>query len=168
MKLNPQDRYIQYVVLLDNMDEDSLKRLVADAEEHYGSPWELTIKDFFAAVDGDYSCIDLPKTELLNATIRQYAWVRSFKECSEQVSAILKKLQVPMTDKAKRASEHCMKMNFKESTLIFCRKYFGLRSFAEAENTTLADFIVAKKDTFNNGMFQYAMNEIQRIDMKKK
>lgn len=162
MIINPNDPYILHLPLLSGMDEESKNRLIEDAERVYGSPWGLALKDFFALSEGDLTYIGLEKADYIKASVRQYIWMMSFRECVERVTGLVNAFQVPLSDEAKQANEKCLKMGFKEVTLIFVRKYFGLRSFEEAENTTLSNFIVAKKDAFNNGIFQYAMNEIQR------
>lgn len=168
MTIDPSDKYIKHLIILTNMDEESRKRLEADAEEHYGSPWSLTLRDFFALSEGDLTYIGLTKETEIEASVRQYIWSQMFADMVQQVTAILQKLQVPQTEDAKRASEFCIKSSIKEHAIVFARKYFGLRNFTEAEEITIADFIVAKKDEFNAAMFQHAMNEIQRNKIKKK
>lgn len=168
MSIDPNDNFIKYLVLLENMDEESKNRLQEYADSVYGSPWELALKDFFALSSGDLSHIGMDKKDELKATVCQYVWMKEFREVVEQVTAILKRLQVPQTPEAQRASKNCLKMDFKEGALVFVRKYFGLHSFAQAENVTLADFIVAKKDEFNGAIFQYSMNEIQKQKLKMK
>ena len=168
MKLDPTDKYVNHIILLTNMDEESRKRLVEDAEKVYGSPWGLKLKDFFALVQNDLSYLGLDDKTAIAGTVRQYVWLTEFRDVSEQVVAILNKYKVPMSDMAKKASEMCLKMDFMESTLVFVRNYFGLKSFEEAENTTLSDFIVAKKDNYNSGMFEYAMYRMQKEQFSKK
>lgn len=168
MRLNPEDPFIEHIVLLTNMDEKSRSRLIEDAENHFGSPWGLALRDFFALSKHDLSYIGLTKETEINASVRQYMWMQSFSECVRKVGDILVKLTPPMTEEARQANEHCMKMDGVESALIFTRKYFGLRNFTEAEQITLSDFIVAKKDAYNTAMFQYAINDIQRKKFAKK
>lgn len=168
MKLSPTDPFGKHILLLTNMDEESKKRLQEDAESVYGSPWQLTLRDFFALSKGDLSYIGLTKSTQLKASVRQYVWMKYFEEVVQQVAAILKALVHPHTSDADRASEKCLKMGFEESTLVFVRNYFGLHSFTEAENTILSDFIIAKKDTYNNAVFQFTMNELQRQKFKTK
>lgn len=168
MTIDPRDKYINHLILLANMDEESRKRLEADAELHYGSPWGLTLRDFFALSEGDLTYIGLAKEEQTQGSVRQYMWMQLFQELVTQVVEILKRLQVPQSDEAKRASEYCLKSSSKESSIVFARKYFGLKSFSEAEEVTISDFIVAKKDDFNAAMFQHVMHEIQRNKFKKK
>lgn len=166
MILSPTDRYTEHLILLDNCDADSLKRLQADAESVYGSPWSLTLRDFFALSKGDLSFIGLTAETAIQASVRQYIWMKEFKEVVEQVTAILKRLQMPSNPDQERASSKCLSTNFEESALIFARRYFELHSFSEAENTTLSDYIVARKDDYNNNIFRWAMAEIQKNKLK--
>lgn len=168
MILNPTDQYCKHLLILENMDAESRARLIEDAESVFGSPWSLALKDFFALSDGDLTYIDLDKEDTATATIRQYMWMCSFRECVEQVTNVLQSLQVPQTPEAQRASQKCLKMGFKESTLVFVRRYFGLHNFTEAENISVSDFIVAKKDEYNSALFNYAMREIQKQKLRLK
>ena len=168
MKLSPEDKYINHIVLLNNMDDDSKARLQADANEHLGDPWQLTLSEFFSLSEGDLSHIGLTKETSLNASIRQYIWMQEFSDVVQSVVATLKRLQVPQSDEAKQAAQFCLKTETNEAAIVFARRYFGLKTFAEAWNVTISDFIIAKKDEFNTLMFQHAMNEIQRAKFKKK
>lgn len=166
MSIDPKDKFIKYFVLLENMDEESKNRLQEYAESVFGSPWELALKDFFALSEGNLSFIGLEESGYMSASVCQYVWMKDFREVVEQVTNILKRLQVPQSPEAQRASKNCLKMGFKEGVLVFVRKYFGLRSFSEAESVTLGDFIVAKKDEYNGAIFQHSMNEIQKQKLK--
>ena len=168
MKLSPEDKYINHIVLLNNMDDESKSRLQVDAIEHLGDPWQLTLSEFFSLADGDLSHIGLTKETSINASVRQYIWMQEFADVVQSVAATLKRLQIPQSDDAKQASQYCLKTSMKEAAIVFVRKYFGLQSFADAWNITISDFIIAKKDEFNSLMFQHSMNEIQRAKFKKK
>ena len=168
MIINPSDKYIDHIILLTNMDEDSKNRLREDAERVYGSPWGLALKDFFALSEGDLTYIGLERGRQLTASIRQFVWMHEFSEVVEQVIGILQKLQIPQSDDAKRASEYCLKSTSKESVYLFTRRYFGLRNFNEAAEIPLSDFILAKKDDYNSAIYQHAMNGIMRNKFKKK
>ena len=168
MRIDPESPYIRHLILLDNMDEESRKRLQEDAERVYGSPWGLALKDFFALSEGDLSYINLTKETSIKGSVRQYVWMMEFREVVEQVTAILKNLQIPQSPDAQRASTKCLKMSTKESIFVFVRRYFGLRNFNEASEIPLSDFIVAKKDEFNTSIFRHTMNEIQKQKLKKR
>lgn len=167
MRIDPQARYMPYLLLLEHADKESWSRLVQDAESVYGSPWALALRDFFALAGGDLSHIGTTK-DSIDASVRQYVWYKEFKDCVESVTNLLNKLKVPQSTEAQMASGRCLKMTAQEAAFVFVRRYFGLKSFAEAENVTLADYIIAKKDAYNTSMFQYAMHEIQRQKLNKK
>lgn len=40
-------------------------------------------------------------------------------------------------------------MTMAEGLLVFARRYFGCRSFSEAERLTLGEWLMAKKDDYN-------------------
>lgn len=169
MIINPNDKYYQYSLLLSKLDEESKNKLRADAEIFYGSPWGLALRDFLALSKGDLTFIGIAnKEEEWNASIRQYIWMQSFTEMAMQVANILKKMQIPQDEDEKTAASYCMTSSVNESVLVFTRKYFGLKNFAEAEEISVSDFIIAKKDEYNIAMYKYMLAQIQRNKMKKK
>lgn len=168
MSIDPTSPFVNHAILLENMDEASAARLQEDAESVYGSPWGLSLRDFFALIEGDFSHIGITKENFISASVRQYIWMKDFRECERSVTELLKAWQVPMTVEAQRASKNCLKMQPKEGVIVFVRKYFNLPNFEATMDIPLSDFILAKKDEFNNALFNYRMNEIQRAKFKKK
>lgn len=168
MKIDGESKYLDYAYILENIDAESIEGLRKASEDRYGSPWGLALKDFFAISEGDLTFIGIEKGAEDECTVLQYYWMESFRECVENVTNLLKALRIPQSAESQRAAQKCLKMNFKESTLVFVRKYFSLHSFTEAENTQVADFIIAKKDEFNSAIYQYTMGEIQKQKLKRK
>lgn len=168
MTINPNDKFLPYMLILQTADEASKRRLEEDANSHYGNPWLLSIKDFFALTNNDLSHIGLTQDTVVNATVRQFVWIQEFREMCEQVVAILKRLQVPESADSRRAAEQCIDTTSLEAAIVFARRYFGLRSFTEAEEVTMSDFIIAKKDEYNRSIYQYSITEIQRKKLSRK
>lgn len=169
MKINPSEPYIKYVDILNHCNEETMQAFRKDAERVYGSPWALRIKDFFALSEGDLTYIGITsKEQTIFASVRQYVWITEFREMAEQITNMLKTFTIPQSAESQRAAVKCIKMGFKEATLIFIRSYFGLKSFGEAENISVADFIVAQKDEYNTAIFKHTMAEIQHAKIKKK
>ena len=167
MKIDPTSNFVPYIILLDNMDEESRQRLEEDAERVYGSPWGMRLGDFFNTIDEDWSYIGLTKDQFLTATVRQYVWLKSFYECEMRVAELLHSWQIPQSPDAQKASSKCLKMEPKESVIVFVRKYFGLKNFDETMDIPLSDFILAKKDEYNNSIFQHTMAELQKQKMSR-
>lgn len=168
MNVDPTEPFVKYAVLIDNADKPSLERLQEDAIRIYGDPWGLSLRDFFALIEGDMSYIGLEKKYFYKATVRQYIWLKAFHACEARVAELLNAWQIPQSADAQKASAKCLKMGAKEAVIIFVRRYFGLSNFDATMDIPLSDFVLAKKDEFNNGIFQYAMNEIQRQNFLKK
>jgi hypothetical protein len=59
-------------------------------------------------------------------------------------------------------------VEWQEGMLVFVRAYFGLKSFGEAENVTIGDYLLAKKDEYNSTIFQRNMAKIQTQKIHKK
>ena len=168
MSIDPTSQASDYLILLDNIDEASMQRLQEDAESIYGSPWGLPLRVFFAILEDDYSHIGIEKRDFINATVRQYVWMKSFRECEKQLSEMLQAWQVPQTTEAQRASAKCLKMQPKEGVIVFTRKYFNLPNFDATMDIPLSDFVLAKKDEFNNALFRYHMEQQQRAKLQQK
>ena len=124
-----------------------------------GGYYDLTIAQLAAIVNhNDTTCIVNKADEEL--TVYEYCTIKGLKEWFEKFVKQIKTLTIPATDQEQRASRACLEVSFVESLLLFARQYFGLHSFREAEQVTLGDVILAKKDAYNKEVFQKAYSEI--------
>lgn len=64
------------------------------------------------------------------------------------------------TAESRQAARGLPQFNETEGLLVFVREYFGLHNFTEAEEVTLADVFLAKKDAFIKASFERNYNEI--------
>lgn len=147
-------------------EQSSIEELKRAAEGKYGSPWALTLGEFFTISEGDYSCIGVDFAHPDQITAIQYYWMKSFKDMANSLKAAIDRLTVPQTPNAKIASAGCRKMSFQESVKVFCREYFGLSSFKAVDDLTLDDFLLARKDSYNRAMFDKTMAEIRERNIK--
>lgn len=161
-KLSEMGAFLPYI------EQSSIKELKNAAEGLYGSPWGLTLGEFFTCSEGDYSRIGIDFAHPEEITLIQYYWMMSFKEMCEALNSALTKMSVAPTPDAREASSACRKMTFRESVNVFCREYFGLTSFRAVDDLTLDDLLLAKKDAYNKAIFEKGMAEIQKRKMKKK
>lgn len=90
----------------------------------------------------------------------------AFEYFIEEFLSILDKLNIKETSKERQASVGLPIFQKNEGMLVFTRNYFGLKSFSEAENVTLADFYLAKKDTFARQTFERNMQTIMSRNRK--
>lgn len=131
---------------------------------HYG---ELNIGDFFDCLRCDFSVIGVCST-WNNATQAQYIWAMGFADYMDDFGKMLQRLTPPATAEQKQAQGVCMRVGFEESVLVFCREYFGLKSFKEVETLTLNEYLIAKKDAYNKAVFERKLNEIYKLKSKVK
>lgn len=161
MKFDLNEKYSKYADVLRFVEKKSREDLQRGAEE-LRPMWELTLADFFACCDGDFSCVleNDPK-------LWQVLWVESFSNFVTNFTDVCKRLTIEPTQEQKQAAQGCLPVEWQEGILIFARSYFGLHSFKDAERLTLADFILAKKHDYNTQLAERNMQKIQLKKLKK-
>lgn len=156
--------YSKYADILTFVTDESHKELMAQAAK-IRDPYTLTLAEFFSCCDGDFGCVI---KDMINLTTGEALWLEMFQKFVDDFSKILEKLVVPQTPEQKQASANCLPVEWQEGMLVFVRAYFGLKSFGEAENVTIGDYLLAKKDEYNTAIFQRNMAKIQTQKIHKK
>lgn len=149
--------YSKYVDILPFVTDASRKELMEQAAK-IRDPYTLTLAEFFACADGDFECVI---KDVANLSTGEALWLDVFKAFMTDFGKILEKLVIPQTPEQKQASANCLPVEWQEGMLVFVRSYFGLKSFTEAENITIGDYLLAKKDEYNTAIFQRNMAKIQ-------
>ena len=78
----------------------------------------------------------------------------------------LSKLQISKTDIDAYAQAGNEKFYGTENCLIFARSYFGLKSFEEAENVDVQEYLLASRDNFSKFYAQKRANDFQKMKQK--
>ena len=156
--------YSKYVDILQFVTDESRKALMEQAAK-IRDPYTLTLAEFFACADGDFECVI---KDVDNPTTGEALWLEMFRDFIADFGKILERLVIPQTPEQKQASANCLPVEWQEGMLVFVRAYFGLKSFGEAENVTIGDYLLAKKDEYNTAIFQRNMAKIQTQKMHKK
>lgn len=156
--------YNKYVDILPFVTDDSRKVLMEQAAK-IRDPYTLTLAEFFACCEGDFSCVLKDQN---NITTGEGLWLEIFRDFVADFCKILERLVIPQTPEQKQASANCLPVEWQEGMLVFVRAYFGLKSFAEAENVTIGDYLLAKKDDYNANIFQRNMAKIQTQKIHKR
>ena len=164
MKIDFSKPYSKYVDVLPFVTDDSRKVLMEQAAK-IRDPYTLTLAEFFACCDGDFGCV---MKDTKNMTTGEGLWLEYFCNFVTDFGKILERLVIQQTQEQKQASANCLPVEWQEGMLVFVRSYFGLKSFAEAENVTIGDYILAKKDEHNNAIFQRNMAKIQTQKIHRK
>lgn len=168
MQVTEKTKFAEIAAFAPYFDQSSIESLKSAAERKYGTPWALTLGQFFQVADGDYSLVGIDFTQPNKITALQYYWMESFKDMSMKLKKAVDSLSVEPTPDAKAASVGCRKMTFQESVKVFCREYFGLHSFRAVDDLTLDDFLLARKDSYNKSIFEKGMADIHNRKGNKK
>lgn len=117
--------------------------------------WQLTIKDLSVILDGQIpdSIMNLWSDEDITCA-EFFRRSSSFEQFIVQFCDIMDELTQKPTMDEKKASAGLPQFRKHEGFLVFAREYFGLKNFTEAENITLGDIYLAKKDSKIKVMFQ--------------
>lgn len=160
MTIDKDTKYIAFAPFekcLQAGEVDRLKKAAPIAVIGRDGYLSLTIADFNAlAIHGDLSVILRGKSELELSVFEWYT-LQGLKDFFEGYAKDLEKFAVKGDAKEQRAQAACYKSGAVESMIVFAREYFGLKSFAEAEQVTLAELLLARKYTYNKVMFSKAL-----------
>lgn len=151
-EFEPSEKYLQDAAV------DDLKKA---SERAYVGMYELTFGQFLRISGGDFSEV---LGDMSEPTVLQVYWAKRFQDFQKEFGDVLKATQVQPTPEQTRASAGLPKQTFAETMLTFGRSYFGLHSFREAENLTLGDLIIARRDSYINALYE---RRLQRIQMDK-
>lgn len=144
---------------------EAVAGLKREAERAYVSMYELTFVQFLKACNGDFVTI---LGDMRKPTVLQVYWRKRFEDFKKEFGEMLKNTNVPPTADQQRASEGLPKPTFAENILVFVRQYFGLHSFQEAEQITLGNILIARRDAYNTAMFDRKLERIQIEKMNRK
>lgn len=164
MEIDITKKYDKYIDILPFVTDEDRKLLVEISANSIQPVYEMELGTFFACCNGDFTRVI---KDINNPSTAEVLWCEHFAEFLKTFSSIITKLTIPQTSDQKRASESCLPIEWQEGMLVFVRRYFGLKSFGEAEKVILADYILAKKDDYNETMFNRALHRIQTSKLKK-
>lgn len=131
-----------------------------------GGYYDLTIAQWNAiTAHNDLSCISEKMTDPLRCSVYEYYCAMGLADFIKSYCDALKNLTLSPDAKEQAAQRQCKQMTPTEGLLIFARKYFGLHSFRDAEQVTLGELLLAKKDAYNEAAFQKAYSK--QMSVKK-
>lgn len=164
MKVTETTKYREFLQFEGYVIPESVQALKQAAERKFKPCHLLTIAEFWGVSAGNYELLG----DMTDPTVLQVYWMLRFKEFCEAFTKTLEKLQPPQTPEQAQAASGTVEIPPQQSMLIFVRDYFGLRSFAEAEQCTLNEYILAKKDKYNQAVMQHNYLNLQKQKIKKK
>ena len=169
MKIKINDTLtFEAAAVVDNLTDESREQVRAAVLQQFGRFEDITLADFIAYTNGDYTPAGIDREHPESMTVGQYVWLLEFRKFVDLFNKINSGLAVPETADAKKARKGQKPMTFAEYLLVFCREYFGFHTFDEAaEKLTVSDYLVAAKDRYNAGIFRYNMAMIEREKAKQ-
>lgn len=156
-------KWAELAILWDSLadgERERLKEVAPTAVIGRDGYYTLTIAQFAQLSErGDLSAIVDAGKEL---TAFEYLTLEGLPEFVERYTTQLLAFVVPMSAEEKRAANACPKVGVIEGLLMFARDWFHLNYYRDAEQVTLAELLLAKKEAYSRAMFQRAYNNIMR------
>lgn len=145
------DRYTKakgFAPYADIIDE-SQRKAIKDAAVRslFGDAgfYRMSIGAMLDAMHGNYDGIRQDDGNTVFDIMR----VEAFKEWVDEFLEVVSGLTVKPTPKQLKNAFGTLPMTFDESVYVFCRAYFGLHNFDAVNTLTVGDYILAKKDDYN-------------------
>lgn len=138
-EFSPWRRYIS--------DEDMEKAKMAAVADRFGEAGfnAMTVGQLTTVLSGD----PRPLYRSGGRTLFDTLVVEAFGGFIDRLAETLKRLTLPATPEGIRLSSGVMPSEFTESVYLFCRSYFGLKSFEEADALKVSEYLLARKDDYN-------------------
>ena len=164
MRIDKNTKYREFEPVEKYVPDSQKKAITNAAESVYGCMYDLEFGEFWNVANGDLSRLG----SLEDPTVFQVYWLKRFEEFTKEFAETLNKLSVKQTTEEKRAAEGCLKVSWGESILVFLQKFFGLKSFKEAEKITLGELLIAKRAQYNDDLFARRISQIQMQKLNRK
>lgn len=129
--------------------EDGMKRLRrAAVVDRFGEAgfYGMTVGQFTDVLTGN----NRPLLDSGGRTLFDVLRVEEFSKFIDVLSEKLNAMKMPKTAETVRLSSGIMPSDFTESIYVFCRSYFGLKSYKDADRLMLSEYMLARKDDFNH------------------
>lgn len=154
--------------VVDNLTDECRERVRSAVLQQYGRFEDIRLVDFIAFANGDFTPYGIDASKPEEMTVAQYVWLSEFRKFVDLFNKINSGLTIPDTADTRKAKTGQKPMSFAEYLLVFCREYFGFKTFDEAaEKLTVSDYLVAAKDRYNACIFRYNMAMIEREKAKQ-
>lgn len=161
MIVTSKTKYADFKDMEKYIDDEGIANLKKAAEMEYVNMYDLTFAQFLQACEDASTIIGNDDDE----TVLQVYWKKRFEEFQTEFADRIKSTNVPPTKEQAMASRDLPKQTFAEGILVFCLQYFHLHNFREAEQLTLGDIIIARKDAYNTTMMQRRISAIQMANL---
>ena len=151
MKIDRHTLNEERAPLLSIVTEEDMGRVrKAAVRDKYGDAgfYGMTVGDFTTVLSGDVR----PLLQSGGRTVFDTCRVEAFREWVDELSDTLKRLTPPPTAESVKLNAGTIPSEFVESVYLFCRSYFNLGSFEQADRLKVSEFVLAKKDDYNHAV----------------
>lgn len=158
-------------VFLKEEDLNAIADKVPDSYlSRYDSILSGSIGNFIRLITGDQDFFkDYFFKENANITVYEYAArLKHLKAEVDRIVKYLNSLSVQQTDEEIQASKGVSFPKFEENMLIYCQQKFFCRSFREAEEVLLSDFILHKKSDLATAKYERNIRSLRERKNKMK
>lgn len=148
----------------DQLTEGQKAELLKASSFDYGS---MTVADLFDMVEGRTP--DVIKSIITeDITVVDYITVTyGLQKFIEWFTQQIESFTIRPTAEETAAAAGVPQPTYQEGVLFMLRAYFGKASFAEVEQLTLTDYLLASKDTFIKMTLERNLGEIYKIKTQK-
>lgn len=163
MRLASDTKWADFFQFADTMAEGEAQRIgeaAAKARFGDGGFFDMTLGDFMRASGGDLTALWTDNGE---SVFDVYA-SEAFAAFIESLTDTLRKMTLQPTAEDKAMARGTLEMTFNEDIYYTCRGYFALRSFGEVDALRVYDYIMAKKDMYNQAVIQ--RNQLAKMKAK--
>ena len=163
MTITNNTKYADFAQYESVLDDEGRKALEDAAEQYFKPCYLLTLEEFWGLLNKDFQLLG----DISNPSVLQMYWLKRWTAFLEQFTKTCERLEMKEPN-AEQIAEGCVKLQPQESMLVFVREYFGYRTFAEAAQCTIGDYVLARKDRYNAWRQRKNNEAIQLSKMKKK
>lgn len=163
MIITSSTKYEEFEPFEDKITDESKDEIKAAAVRQFKPYHTLTLNEFWGALSYDYSLLG----DLSEPSVLQVYWLKGFYDFLKEFTTACEKL-VAKDPENEGLQEGCAQLSAQESMLIFVREYFGLHSFEAAGDITIGEYILARKDHFNEWRVRKNNEAKQLQKMKRK
>ena len=133
-------------------DADKARVKAAAVRSMFGEAgfYGMTVGQLTAVVEGDVR----PLYDSGGRTVFDTMRVEAFGEFVDEFVSVLNGLKLPPTAEGFRAQAGTRHHGFSEGIYVFCRNYFGLASFTDADRLKVSEYVLARKDDYNRAVVE--------------
>lgn len=154
--------------ILPMLNEDSFNRLLEAVPEHplKNSVFSMKIRQFAEILENE--------TEFITLLLKQkralvaFGMVKKYKAEVESLAKFLKMYDYQQTNEEKQASHGIVYPSMAQRMLTDCVRFFNLKSFDEAEEKTVSDWLTVFQTDAATALYQRKLHEAFEKKMKKK